>query len=67
MTGGRPVGQVRRAPYTVPTLQHRHRDPELGRILPGLGGHGTPRQTQRSDEEREHEGGAAWKAVNHNP
>jgi hypothetical protein len=51
----------------VPTLQHRHRDPELGRILPGLGGHGTPRQTQRSDEEREHEGGAAWEAVNHNP
>jgi hypothetical protein len=68
MTGGRPVGQVRRAPHTVPTLQHRHRDPKLGRILPcvhGLGGHGTPRRTQRSEEERQDEERAAWETIDH--
>jgi len=68
MTGGRPVGQVRRAPRIVPTRQHRHRDPELGCILPcvqGLGGHGAPRRTQRSDEERHDEERAAWETVDH--
>ena len=68
MTGGRPVGQVRRAPHPVPTFQHRHRDPELGRILPcvqRLGGHGTPRRTQRSEEERQDEERAAWETVDH--
>jgi hypothetical protein len=52
----------------VPTLQHRHRDPKLGRILPcvhGLGGHGTPRRTQRSEEERQDEERAAWETIDH--
>lgn len=68
MTGGRPVGQVQRAPHTVPTVQHRHRDPELGCVLTcvqGLGSHGTPRRTQRSEEERQDEYGAARETVDH--